>query len=54
MTCWTPGGAAFLPNSTLWPVTPRKVPETGHVANVGWFKTEENPHTVALVSYRHG
>lgn len=41
-------------NPTHWPVVPRKVPVTGHLVKVGWFKAEQDPHKVVLLSYRVG
>ncbi|MCH6163400.1 DUF5994 family protein [Streptomyces marispadix] len=41
-------------NPARWPVIPRKVPVTGHVVKVGWFKVEQDPHKVVLLSYRIG
>jgi len=37
-----------------WPVVPRKVPVAGHVVNVGWFRAEQDPHEVMLLSYDVG
>jgi hypothetical protein len=41
-------------NSTYWPVTPRKIPVSGHVVKVGWFTTELDPHSLLLRSYGAG
>ncbi|MFE0766396.1 DUF5994 family protein [Streptomyces smyrnaeus] len=41
-------------NPTHWPVLPRKVPVTGHVVGVGWFKAEQDPHKLLLLSYNIG
>ncbi|WP_329437514.1 DUF5994 family protein [Streptomyces sp. NBC_01280] len=41
-------------NPTLWPVIPRKVPVDGHVVSVGWFKAEQDPHKLLLLSYTVG
>jgi hypothetical protein len=41
-------------NPTHWPVVPRKVAVTGHVVNVGWFLSEQDPHELLLLSYRLG
>lgn len=41
-------------NPTHWPALPRKVPVTGHEVKVGWFKAEQDPHKVVLLSYRLG
>ncbi|MFJ8673563.1 DUF5994 family protein [Streptomyces sp. NPDC093589] len=41
-------------NPTFWPVIPRKVPVDGHVVRVGWFKTEQDPHKLLLLSYTVG
>ncbi|MFI1157000.1 DUF5994 family protein [Streptomyces sioyaensis] len=41
-------------NPTLWPVIPRKVPVDGHVVGVGWFKAEQDPHKLLLLSYTVG
>ncbi|MBL3670065.1 hypothetical protein JL475_29600 [Streptomyces sp. M2CJ-2] len=37
-------------NPTLWPVIPRKVPVDGHVVSVGWFRAEQDPHKLLLLS----
>ncbi|MFD7305808.1 DUF5994 family protein [Streptomyces pharetrae] len=39
---------------TQWPVVPRKVPVAGHVVKVGWFRAEQDPHEVLLLSYHVG
>ncbi|MFI0712887.1 DUF5994 family protein [Streptomyces inhibens] len=41
-------------NPTFWPVIPRKVPVDGHVVRVGWFKPEQDPHKLLLLSYTTG
>jgi hypothetical protein len=41
-------------NPTHWPVIPHKVQGNGHVVKVGWFKEEQDPHQVMLLSYRVG
>ncbi|GAA2318994.1 DUF5994 family protein [Streptomyces caniferus] len=41
-------------NPTFWPVIPRKVPVKGHVVGVGWFKEEQDPHKLLLLSYTTG
>ncbi|MEE1831570.1 DUF5994 family protein [Streptomyces sp. SP17KL33] len=41
-------------NPTHWPVVPGKVPVAGHVVNVGWFLSEQDPHELLLLSYRMG
>ncbi|MEU6177559.1 DUF5994 family protein [Streptomyces coeruleorubidus] len=41
-------------NPTHWPVVPRKVPVTGRVVKVGWFRSEQDPHELLLLSYRVG
>ncbi|MFC8247279.1 DUF5994 family protein [Streptomyces chartreusis] len=41
-------------NPTQWPVVPRKVPVAGHVVKVGWFRAEQDPHELLLLSYRTG
>ncbi|NUK03348.1 hypothetical protein HRW23_35030 [Streptomyces lunaelactis] len=41
-------------NPTFWPVIPRKVPVHGHVVHVGWFKAEQDPHKLLLLSYTAG
>jgi hypothetical protein len=41
-------------NPTHWPVIPRKVQVNGHVVKVGWFKQEQDPHQLMLLSYRVG
>jgi hypothetical protein len=41
-------------NPTFWPVVPRKVPVHGHVLRVGWFKAEQDPHKLLLLSYTAG
>ncbi|MGW7238342.1 DUF5994 family protein [Streptomyces sp. NPDC054804] len=35
---------------TFWPVVPRKVPVRGHVVHAGWFKAEQEPHKLMLLS----
>ncbi|WP_189230058.1 DUF5994 family protein [Streptomyces flaveolus] len=41
-------------NPALWPVVPRKVSVTGHVVKVGWFRFEQDPHELLLLSYHVG
>ncbi|MFK8844860.1 DUF5994 family protein [Streptomyces sp. Ac-502] len=41
-------------NPAYWPVIPRKVQVTRHVVHVGWFKEEQDPHTLSLLSYTVG
>lgn len=41
-------------NPTYWPVVPRKVPVSGHVVNVGWFRAEQDPHQLLVLSYHVG
>ena len=41
-------------NPTYWPVVPRKVPVDGHLVHVGWFKAEQDPHKLLLLSYTTG
>ncbi|MEU7578684.1 DUF5994 family protein [Streptomyces sp. NPDC041068] len=41
-------------NPTYWPVVPRKVPVNGHVVKVGWFRAEQDPHQLLLLSYHVG
>ncbi|WP_125263721.1 DUF5994 family protein [Streptomyces alboflavus] len=41
-------------NPTCWPVVPRKVPVNGHVVKVGWYKDEQDPHQLLVLSYRVG
>lgn len=41
-------------NPVHWPFVPRKVPVAGHVLNVGWFRAEQDPHELLLLSYHVG
>lgn len=41
-------------NPVHWPVVPRKVPVAGHVVKVGWFRPEQDPHELLLLSYHVG
>ncbi|MFE2217460.1 DUF5994 family protein [Streptomyces canus] len=41
-------------NPKYWPVIPRKVPVHGHIAKVGWFTPEIDPHKLLLLSYGTG
>lgn len=41
-------------NPTFWPVVPRKVQVAGHLVHVGWFKAEQDPHKLLLLSYTTG
>ncbi|MCC9706626.1 DUF5994 family protein [Streptomyces sp. MNU76] len=41
-------------NPVHWPVVPRKVPVAGHVVKVGWFRWEQDPHELLLLSYHAG
>ncbi|WP_371671458.1 DUF5994 family protein [Streptomyces sp. NBC_00289] len=41
-------------NPTFWPVIPRNIPVQGHVVKVGWFKAEQDPNKLLLLSYTAG
>ncbi|WP_329464322.1 DUF5994 family protein [Streptomyces sp. NBC_01431] len=41
-------------NPRHWPVIPRKIPVAGHVVKAGWFKAEQDPHKLLLLSYTAG
>ncbi len=41
-------------NPTFFSGIPRKVPVQGHVVKVGWFKAEQDPHKLLLLSYTAG
>ncbi|MEV6547700.1 DUF5994 family protein [Streptomyces sp. NPDC051597] len=41
-------------NPAHWPDIPRKVPVHGHVVKVGWFRAEQDPHQLLLLSYHVG
>ncbi|MGW7367267.1 DUF5994 family protein [Streptomyces sp. NPDC054841] len=41
-------------NPAHWPVIPRKVPVAGHTVHVGWFKGEQDPNKLILLSYTAG
>ncbi|WP_319023135.1 DUF5994 family protein [Streptomyces phaeolivaceus] len=41
-------------NPVHWPAVPRKVPVAGHVVKVGWFRSEQDPHELLLLSYHVG
>lgn len=41
-------------NPTFWPVIPHKVRVAGHLVHVGWFKPEQDPHKLLLLSYTTG
>ncbi|GGP64198.1 DUF5994 family protein [Streptomyces calvus] len=41
-------------NPARWPVVPRKVPVGGHMVKVGWFRAEQDPHELLLLSYHVG
>ncbi|MFE0799457.1 DUF5994 family protein [Streptomyces sp. NPDC058812] len=41
-------------NPVHWPVVPRKVPLAGRAVKVGWFRAEQDPHELLLLSYRVG
>ncbi|WP_371655388.1 MULTISPECIES: DUF5994 family protein [unclassified Streptomyces] len=41
-------------NPTYWPVAPRKVTVNGHVVKVGWFRAEQDPHQLMVLSYHVG
>ncbi|MFJ9010728.1 DUF5994 family protein [Streptomyces canus] len=41
-------------NPKYWPVIPRKIPVHGHIAKVGWFTREIDPHKLLLLSYGTG
>ncbi|MDJ1131527.1 DUF5994 family protein [Streptomyces iconiensis] len=38
----------------LWPVVPRKVPVAGHAVSVAWFRAEQDPHKLVLLSFPVG
>ncbi|MFE0680010.1 DUF5994 family protein [Streptomyces sp. NPDC058961] len=41
-------------NPQHWPVVPRRIPVPGHVVKAGWFKDEQDPHKLLLLSYTAG
>lgn len=41
-------------NPVHWPVIPHKVQVNGHVVKVGWFKDEQDPDQLMLLSYDTG
>ncbi|MFF7892209.1 DUF5994 family protein [Streptomyces sp. NPDC007907] len=41
-------------NPAQWPVIPRKVPVAGRLMHVGWFRDEQDPHELLLLSYHVG
>ncbi|GAA2436545.1 DUF5994 family protein [Streptomyces mauvecolor] len=41
-------------NPEHWPVIPRRIPVTGHLVKAGWFKTEQDPHKLLVLSYGVG
>ncbi|MFI6473149.1 DUF5994 family protein [Streptomyces sp. NPDC050516] len=41
-------------NPEHWPVVPCKIPVTGHVVKAGWFKAEQDPHKLLVLSYGTG
>ncbi|MBQ0827571.1 DUF5994 family protein [Streptomyces tagetis] len=41
-------------NPSFWPVVPPRVPVSGHVVRVGWFRAEQDPHKLLLLSYTVG
>jgi hypothetical protein len=41
-------------NPARWPAVPRKVSVAGHVMKVGWFRAEQDPHELLLLSYHAG
>ncbi|MFE7778846.1 DUF5994 family protein [Streptomyces sp. NPDC057445] len=41
-------------NPSHWPVIPRKVPVAGRTVHVGWFRDEQDPHKLLLLSYTAG
>ncbi|MGI5392290.1 DUF5994 family protein [Streptomyces sp. CA-251251] len=41
-------------NPAQWPVVPRKVTVAGHVVKVGWFRAEQDPHELPVLSYHVG
>ncbi|MET7715524.1 DUF5994 family protein [Streptomyces sp. NPDC005407] len=41
-------------NPAYWPVVPRKVPVTGRMLHVGWFRDEQDQHKLILLSYTVG
>jgi hypothetical protein len=41
-------------NPAHWPVIPHKVPVAGHTVHVGWFRDEQDPHKLILLSYTAG
>ncbi|MEV4927152.1 DUF5994 family protein [Streptomyces roseoverticillatus] len=41
-------------NPAYWPVVPCKVPVNGRAVNVSWFRAEQDPHQLLLLSYHVG
>jgi hypothetical protein len=41
-------------NPRHWPVIPRRIPVAGHVVKAGWFKAEQDPHKLLVLSYTAG
>ncbi|QKW50975.1 DUF5994 family protein [Streptomyces buecherae] len=41
-------------NPAHWPTIPRKVPVDGRLVKVGWFRGEQDPHQLLLLSRRVG
>ncbi len=41
-------------NPQHWPVIPRKIPVPGHIVKAGWFKDEQDPHKLLLLSCTAG
>ncbi len=41
-------------NPHYWPTLPRKILVNGHVVEVGWFTSEQDPHKILLLSYTAG
>lgn len=41
-------------NPVHWPVVPRAVPVAGREVKVGWFRDEQDPHKLVLLSHRTG
>jgi hypothetical protein len=41
-------------NPRYWPTLPRKILVNGHVVEVGWFTSEQDPHKILPLSYTAG
>lgn len=41
-------------NPRYWPTLPRKILVSGHVVEVGWFTSEQDPHKILPLSYTAG